>query len=244
VRCFWCSQPSASHGLHKSLRETEHGGDIDYFLSQISDRADNEYAKDLLGELHETLRKFKDRTVEAVSEAEVRDQQIKALKKAKHSALYLDHYVLVWNSNHELELRENAAAVKRGVDIKRIWVISEALLRDSNQVKTAMDVMGQQKSLGIKVSYVLQRDLQGLRDYQRFSDVDYALFDDEVLTKVAARSSPLALPSYCFTSWNRATISTENPFPFIIGTGFIKEFDDTGKAWLSSMTGRNATQSK
>jgi hypothetical protein len=73
-----------------------------------------------------------------------------------------------------------------------------------------------------------------MHDYQKFADVDYALFDDEILAKVRARTAPDALPSYCVISWDKSTISSESPFPFITTMGVIRDFDTGTKAFLTS----------
>ena len=198
-------------------------GNVQFLLEQIADRADNEYAKDVLAELQQRLNTFKDRSAEALTEDNVRYQTAVALKKTSKNARFLDHYILVWNSQYETVWQENSEAVRKGVEIQRIFVLSDSLMNDPTQRNIAMRVMERQKRAGIRVSYALQRELQKDAQYQRFADVDYALFDDLVLEKSAARASATALPRYCQVWWDRSKVASENPFPWIQSTGTIRD---------------------
>jgi len=153
----------------------------------------------------------------------VRYQTAVALKKTSKNARFLDHYILVWNSQYETVWQENSEAVRKGVEIQRIFVLSDSLMNDPTQRNIAMRVMERQKRAGIRVSYALQRELQKDPQYQRFADVDYALFDDLVLEKFAARASATALPRYCQVWWDRSKVASENPFPWIQSTGTSRD---------------------
>ena len=200
-------------------------GNVQFFLERIADRADNEYAKEVLTELQQRLDTFKARYAEALTEENVMFQTGMALKKTSRSARFLDHYILVWNSEYESVWQENSEAVRKGIEIQRIFVLSDSLMRDPAQRNIAMRVMERQKRAGVRVSYALQRELQRDTQYQRFADVDYALFDDAVLEKLAARASATALPRYCLVWWDRSKVASENPFPWIQSTGTVRPFD-------------------
>jgi hypothetical protein len=202
-------------------------GNVHFFINTLSNRAENDYSKEILGEFENKLNLFTQKGVEALSDSSVEHELLRALRKSSRNVLCLDHYILVWNSHQESELQENLNAIIRGVEVNRIFVISDAITRSRIELQEAFEIMRRQSMGGIKVSYVFQHDLQGYSDYQRFADVDYSLFDEHVLAKISARASPRDLPRYCVLSWDKGMIERESPFPWIKGATTIHNFSHT-----------------
>jgi hypothetical protein len=205
----------------------------DYLIKITRDKlalaADNNYAKGLLDELEQRLNKFEHRSSEAAMETDVRSQLIHALRTSNRSAWFLDHYVLVWAESGNPEFDENKLAIKRGVEVRRVFVLSESLLQSQEDLRIAFRVMDEQRKIGVRVFFVLQRDLQRYPEYQRHADVNYGVFDTKLLAKISARASPKASPTYCLLSWEPSVLAQDNPQLWLESTSVISEYSDNSK---------------
>jgi hypothetical protein len=205
---------------------------IKIMANRLASAADNDYAKGLLDDLEQRLNKFEVHSSEAEMESDVRSHLIRALKATHRSAWFLDHYVLVWGEPAHPEMEENANAVKRGVEVRRTFVLSDALTRSRDEITSAVRVMDKQRSLGIRVFFVLQTQLQSYPEYSRHADVNYGVFDNKLLAKISARASPRANPTYCLLSWDPSLLAHDNPQAWLENTGQVKEYSDSAKALL------------
>jgi hypothetical protein len=215
---------------------------------KLSAAADNEYAKGLLEELEQRLKKFELQSSEAAMESDVRSHLIRALRSTRSSAWFLDHYVLVWAEPANPELDENANAIVRGVEIRRVFVLSDALTRNRDDLAAAIRVMDDQRRIGVKVLFVLQTQLQRYPEYQRHADVNYGIYDNRLLAKISARASPRASPTYCLLSWGSSVSSQDSPQTWIEGTATVREYSDNAKTALlhlpATLAGTNIRQKR
>lgn len=207
-------------------RNEQSVGDVDYFLAQLATHSgpNNAFRSDILLDLHRELVNFKQKTLEASTESGVRYQVDRALRNANKSVTFMDNYLLLWEQAPDSRFQDERAAIRRGVVVRRIFILSDLLMRDKTQVARSKSIMDRQAKAGINVSYVLETDLQRDPTYSRYAYVDYVLVDDEILIKIGARVSPTAPPIFCQVYWDPLITKAEDPFNWLHELAVDKRF--------------------
>ena len=71
----------------------------------------------------------------------------------------VNYYVFGWNDEMEFLYRTNVAAVKRGIEVTRTFIVSEETLHNAAMLENLLAIMATQSRAGIKVYYGLHREL-------------------------------------------------------------------------------------
>lgn len=205
-------------------RNREQRVDIDFFLSHLTGNASNEFSKAMLTDYRSSLLQFTHQESEAKTEGEVQYQLSIALRSAKRTVCFLDNYPLLWVDGRGVTEGDDLQALKRKVSLTRIFVISDSVLQNKQKLPLILQVFHSQDRLGVHIKYIFQHDLFKYRDYDKYSDIDFALFDDEVLARLQARSSSTDPPKYGVLMWNKDEVRSDNPLDWIAGLGVVHEY--------------------
>ncbi|MDX1412050.1 MAG: helix-turn-helix transcriptional regulator, partial [Nitrospirales bacterium] len=140
-------------------------------------------------------------------------------------------------------LLANQAAVKRGVKIRRVFILNQSQLKDDGQIEEFIQVLNDQKRAGISVYFALREEIGATLIFQRFfsefkklgvtGEINGAIFDNELL--IFSRSYierplgitgipiPITSIEQLHISWNEDHLREVNPSP-LFETRFVYEY--------------------
>jgi hypothetical protein len=141
-------------------------------------------------------------------------------------------------------LLANQEAVRRGVTIRRLLVISSEQAAEKNALSDAVHVMDDQQQCGIQIFYAFREEMLKSITYQRLRDaykrrgsaaeINAAIFDDEIMVMARAYETvPLGLStspkmitriSQLEITWRPDAIEELNPAPLFDMTRYVREY--------------------
>ena len=144
-------------------------------------------------------------------------------------------------------LLANQEAVRRGVAIRRLLVISAAQAADKDSLGDAIQVMEDQQQCGVQILYAFREELLNSVTYQRLvqaykrrgsaAEINAAIFDNEIMVMARAYETvPLGLTgspnmitriSQLEITWKPDVIEELNPTPLFDMTRYVRDY--TGK---------------
>lgn len=126
--------------------------------------------------------------------AEANAEAVRLVQTAERSIDALMERWNIWQKGEALYpnyLLANQEAVKRGVIVRRLLVLTQEQMRQESDVADAMQVMEDQQRAGIKIFYSFREELERAPTFQRFEedykrqgaarDLNAAMFDGEIL---------------------------------------------------------------
>ena len=200
------------------------------------------YAANKLSSIEKDLSGFEKHYVNTTDEEETIHELVRLLKSTKSKYEALNHYVFGWNTTIEYLYRANVETVKRGVEVSRIFIVSDYVLSNSDALQALLKIMELQSRDGIKVSYGLRRDLEKDPQYHPFALLDVGLSDDAVFAKVTAVSLRGPQPAGLQITWDEKVIKLQNPFPYLRKSPYIFPYDGTAADKLLALQHRKASR--
>jgi hypothetical protein len=126
--------------------------------------------------------------------AEANAEAVRLVQTAEHSIDAIMERWNIWKKGEALYpsyLLANQEAVKRGVVIRRLLVLTSEQMQQESFVADAIQVMDDQHRAGIKIFYAFREELERAPAFQRFEedynaqgaarDLNAAMFDREIL---------------------------------------------------------------
>jgi len=143
-------------------------------------------------------------------------------------------------------LLANQEAVRRGVTIRRLLVISAEQAASNALIADAVQIMEDQRRAGIQICYAFREELLKSVTYQRLvqaykrhgsaADINAAMFDNEIMVMARAYERvPLGLTgtpkvitqiSQQEITWKPQVIEELNPAPLFDMTRYVREYAD------------------
>ena len=84
---------------------------------------------------------------------------IRIVKTTQSSYHAINYDVFGWNDVLEFLYRTNVAAVKRGIEVTRTFIVSDDTLQNAVMLENLLEIMATQSRDGIKVYYGLHREI-------------------------------------------------------------------------------------
>jgi hypothetical protein len=196
------------------------------------------YAANKLSSIEKDLSGFEKHYINTSDEEETIHELVRLLKSTKSKYEAVNHYVFGWNTTIEYLYRANAETVRRGVDVSRIFIISDYVLGNNEALKSLLKIMETQSRAGIKVSYGLRRDLEKDPQYHPFALLDVGLSDDAVFAKVTAVSLRGPQPAGLQITWDENIIKLQNPFPYLRKSQYIHPYEETAADKLLALAAK------
>jgi hypothetical protein len=152
-------------------------------------------------------------------------------------------------------LLANQEAVRRGVTIRRLMVISAEQVAEKDALSDAIQVMDDQQQCGVQTYYAFRQELLQSITYQRLiqaykrrgsaREINAAIFDNEIMVMARAYESvPLGLTgtpkivtriSQLEITWKPDMIEELNPAPLFDMTRYVREYTG-GKNFMVDWT--------
>lgn len=143
-------------------------------------------------------------------------------------------------------LLANQEAVKRGVTIRRLLVLTQEQMRQESVVADAIQVMDDQQRVGIKIFYSFRDELERAPAFQRFEedykrqgaarDLNAAMFDREILIFSQAYSlaqlgvvgtpTPITMINQLEITWKPELLRDLDPAPLFDMTKYVFDYSD------------------
>ena len=194
-----------------------------------------EYTSSKLVEMSNSLKTIAGGSIETRNEDESMHELIRILKTTSSKYQALNHYIFGWNTIMEYQYRANVEAVKRGVEVSRVFIIPDNIFMSSEKILNLLRIFETQKKDGIMVFYGLQSELKSDSDYHKYMVLNAGLSDDAVFATVTAFSTKGPQPAHIKIIWDKNKIKKQNPFPFLEKSPYIKPFDENAKKKLVGM---------
>ena len=160
---------------------------------------------------------------------------IRIVKTTQSSYHAINYDVFGWNDVMEFLYRTNVAAVKRGIDVTRTFIVSEDTLQNAVMLENLLDIMATQSRDGIKVYYGLHREIIKDPGYNQNAIIDAGLSDGVVLAQVKAVSIYGPQPSYLDITWDKEILKKKNPFPFLKNSAHIYPYNEAAEKKLRGL---------
>lgn len=175
-------------------------------------------------------------------------EAVRLMQTVEHSVDAIMERWNIWKKGEALYpnyLLANQEAIKRGVTIRRLLVLTSEQIRQDSLIEDAIQVMDDQRRAGIKIFYAFREDLDRSPAFRRFED-DYrkqgaaqdmnaAMYDGEILIfSRAYRQVPLGMigtPIPVTTihqleiTWKPELIRDLNPAPLFDMTRYVFEYE-------------------
>ena len=198
------------------------------------------YAANKLSSIEQDIAGFEKRSLVTTNEEETIHELVRILKSTKSKYEAINHYVFGWSTTIEYLYRANVETAKRGVEVSRIFIVSDDVLSNRSKLEALIKVMDMQKRDGIKVSYGLRRDLEKDANYHPYALLDLGLSDDAVLAKVTAVSLMGPQPAGLQITWDESDIKAQNPFPYLKKSLYIFPYDESSADKLLALAAKEA----
>jgi hypothetical protein len=179
--------------------------------------------------------------------AQANAEAVRLLQTAEHSIDAIMERWNIWKKGEALYpnyLLANQEAAERGVNIRRLLVLTREQMQQDSVVADAIQVMDNQCSAGIKVYYAFREELERSPAFQRFegdykeqgaaSDMNAAMFDGEILIfsqsygqvhlGVMGTQTPITMINQLEITWKPDLIRDLNPAPLFDMTRYVFEY--------------------
>lgn len=140
-------------------------------------------------------------------------------------------------------LLANQDAVKRGVTIRRVFILDPASIKGDHELADVLQVLNDQRRAGIATYFAFRHELAETLTFQRFlaayhdhgitGDINAAIFDGEVLIYsrayqdrafgVNGASTPIPMIDQLDITWNPDHLQTLTPTP-LFETRYVHEY--------------------
>jgi hypothetical protein len=192
------------------------------------------------------LRQLKTQTL-TYEGAEANAEAVRLVQTAGSSIDAIMERWNIWKKGEALYpnyLLANQVAAKRGVNIRRLLVLTGEQTQQEPFVADAIQVMNDQQRAGIKVFYAFREELERAPAFQRFeedyraqgaaSDLNAAIFDGEIL--IFSRSydqvelgmigtpTPITMISQLTITWKPDLLRDLDPAPLFDMTRYVFEY--------------------
>lgn len=179
--------------------------------------------------------------------AEANAEAIRLVQTAEQSIDAIMERWNIWKQGEALYpnyLLANQAAVKRGVTIRRLLVLTREQMQQESVVTDAIQVMDDQQRAGIQIFFAFREELERAPAFQRFeedykaqgaaSDLNAAMFDREIL--IFSRSygqvplglvgtpTPLTMINQLEITWKPELLRDLDPAPLFDMTRYVFEY--------------------
>lgn len=179
--------------------------------------------------------------------AEANAEAVRLVQTAEHSIDALMERWNIWKKGEALYpnyLLANQEAVKRGVIIRRLLVLTREQMRQESAVADAIQVMEDQQRVGIKISYAFREELERAPAFQRFEkdykrqgaarDLNTAMFDREILIfsqsygqvqlGVVGTPTPITMINQLQITWKPELLRELDPAPLFDMTRYVFDY--------------------
>ncbi len=153
----------------------------------------------------------------------------------------------IWKKGEALYpsyLLANQAAVKRGVAIRRLLVLTREQMQQESVVADAVQVMDDQHRAGIKIFFAFREELERAPAFQRFEedykqqgaaqDLNTAIFDREILIfsrsygqvqlGMVGPTTPITMINQLEITWKPELLRDLDPAPLFDMTRYVFEY--------------------
>jgi len=209
--------------------------DIDFFCAQFEKFTDNGYSRAKLNDIRQELLGIKRKKLEKYLEGDSFKELYRAMSKLEFEGYFIDHYILSWKNDLELIYQTNIAALKGGVEIIRLFILTDEIIKNSDNLNTAYQIMERQFNDGIVVKYARQYDL--IRSEVRYLSLtlnNIALFDQKILFIFTPANQTYSVPTHTQIYWSKEDLMEKNPFPEIFKSSHIHNFYENSKTQIFS----------
>jgi hypothetical protein len=181
--------------------------------------------------------------------AEANAEAVRLVQTAEHSIDALMERWNIWKKGEALYpnyLLANQEAVKRGVIIRRLLVLTREQMAEEPVVADAIQVMEDQQRTGIKICYAFREELERAPAFKRFEedyrrqgaarDLNAAMFDREILIfsqsygqvqlGVVGPPTPITMINQLEITWKPDLLRDLDPAPLFDMTRYVFEYSD------------------
>ena len=173
-------------------------------------------------------------------------EPVRLMETVERTVDALMEYWNLWKQGEPLYpnyLLANLEAVRRGVTIRRLLVISAEQAASNDLMSDAVEVMEDQRRSGIQIFYAFREELLRSVTYQRLvhafkrhgsaTEINAAMFDNEIMVMARAYERvPLGLTggkvitriSQQEITWKPQVIEELNPAPLFDMTRYVREY--------------------
>jgi len=192
------------------------------------------------------LRQMEAHCLQYAGEAAV-TEPVRLMETTQRTVDALMEYWNFWKQGGPLYpnyLLANQEAVRRGVTIRRLLVISAEQAAEKNALSDAIHVMEDQQRCGIQIFYAFREEMLKSITYQRLlqaykrrgsaADINAATFDDEIMVMARAYETvslglngsprPFTRISQLEITWRPDVIEELNPAPLFDMTRYVREY--------------------
>lgn len=179
--------------------------------------------------------------------AEANAEAVRLVQTTEYSIDAIMERWNIWKKGEALYpnyLLANQEAAKRGVNIRRLLVLTREQMRQEPFVADATQVMNDQQRAGVKVFYAFREELERAPAFQRFeedyraqgaaSDLNAAMFDGEILIfsqsygqvelGVIGTPTPITMINQLKITWKPDLIRDLDPAPLFDMTRYVFEY--------------------
>jgi len=179
--------------------------------------------------------------------AEANAEAIRLVQTAEESIDAIMERWNIWKKGEALYpsyLLANQAAVKRGVMIRRLLILTREQMQQESVVMDAIQVMDDQHRAGIKISFAFRENLQRAATFQRFEedyrqqgaarDLNTAIFDREILIfsrsygqvqlGIVGPTTPITMINQLEITWKPELLRELDPAPLFDMTRYVFEY--------------------
>ena len=164
------------------------------------------------------------RVVETYNIYDTERELVRAIDNTHNLLISVNHIIVGWDKaplkNFHLACVE--AINTRKVNIKRIFILNDDVVKDRIKLGKAMALMDRQKRDGVRVFVALESDLQKESNYKEFALVDSRFFDTNLLVFNSAQNKGTTMAKF---TWDLNEIEEKTPFSFFEKSKKIGEYD-------------------
>ncbi len=102
------------------------------------------YAANKLSSIEQDIAGFEKRSLVTTNEEETIHELVRILKSTKSKYEAINHYVFGWSTTIEYLYRANVETARRGVEVSRIFIVSDDVLSSRNKLEALIKVMDMQ----------------------------------------------------------------------------------------------------
>lgn len=194
------------------------------------------------------LRQLETQTV-TYEGAEANAEAVRLVQTAEQSIDAIMERWNIWKKGEALYpnyLLANQEAAKRGVRIRRLLVLTRDQMQQESVVRDAVQVMDDQRRVGIDIFFAFREELELAPAFQRFEedyrsqgaarDLNAAMFDREILIfsqsygqvqlGVVGIPTPMTMINQLEITWKADLLRDLDPAPLFDMTRYVFEYSD------------------